>query len=222
MKLTPAVLCGAWIALACPVMAVAQEVKPAQEPKPAAITVLEDPSPVMYGRSAKIKATVEALDLDVREITLKGPKGRLITLRVEERVRNLPQVQVGDEIVVRYHESVGLQLRRLEMGESVPYGETTADGAETVQSQTPGAARQFTVAAYVEAVSPKEKTVTLRGPDGSLVDLYVRDRNVLESLSVGDNVVATYTEAAAVSIELPKKKEKPKPKKKKQAGASTQ
>jgi hypothetical protein len=222
MKLTPAVLCGAWIALACPVMAVAQEVKPAQEPKPAAITVLEDPSPVMYGRSAKIKATVEALDLDVREITLKGPKGRLITLRVEERVRNLPQVQVGDEIVVRYHESVGLQLRRLEMGESVPYGETTADGAETVQSQTPGAARQFTVAAYVEAVSPKEKTVTLRGPDGSLVDLYVRDRNVLESLSAGDNVVATYTEAAAVSIELPKKKEKPKPKKKKQAGASTQ
>jgi len=222
MKFTPAVLCGAWIALACPVMAVAQEVKPAQEPKPAAITVLEDPSPVMYGRSAKIKATVEALDLDAREITLKGPKGRLITLRVEERVRNLPQVQVGDEIVVRYHESVGLQLRRLEMGESVPYGETTADGAETVQSQTPGAARQFTVAAYVEAVSPKEKTVTLRGPDGSLVDLYVRDRNVLESLSAGDNVVATYTEAAAVSIELPKKKEKPKPKKKKQAGASTQ
>jgi len=222
MKFTSAVLCGAWIAIACPGMAVAQEVKPAQEPKPAAITVLEDPSPVMYGRSAKIKATVEALDLDARVITLKGPKGRSITLRVEERVRNLPQVQVGDEIVVRYHESVGLQLRGLEMGESVPYGETTEAGAETVHSQTPGAARQFTIEAYVEAVSPKEKTVTLRGPDGSLVDLYVRDRNVLESLSAGDNVVATYTEAAAVSIELPKKKEKPKPKKKKQAGASTQ
>ncbi len=224
MKFIPALLCSAWIALACPGAAVAQDTKPAQEPKPAAITVLEDASPVMYGRSAKIKATVEAIDLDVREITLKGPKGRLITLRVEERVRNLPQVQVGDEIVVRYHESVGLQLRRLEMGESVPYEETTAAGAETVPNQTPGAARQFTGAAYVEAVSPKEKTVTLRGSDGNLFDLYVRDLTVLESLTAGDNVVATYTEAAAVSIELPKSKEKPKPKpkKKKQAGASTQ
>ena len=224
MKFTPALLCSAWIALACPGVAVAQDTKLAQEPKPAAITVLEDASPVMYGRSAKIKATVEALDLDAREITLKGPKGRLITLRVEERVRNLSQVQVGDEIVVRYHESVGLQLRRLEMGELVPYEETTADAAETVQSQTPGAARQFTVAAYVEAVSPREKTVTLRGPDGNLFDIYVRDLGLLESLTAGDDVLATYTEAAAVSIELPKKKEKPKPKpkKKKPTGAATQ
>ena len=224
MKGTSALLCSAWIALACPGTAIAQDTKPAQEPKPAAITVLEDASPVMYGRSAKIKATVEALDLDARDITLKGPKGRLITLRVEERVRNLPQVQVGDEIVVRYHESVGLQLRRLEMGESVPYEETTTAAAETVQSQTPGAARQFTVAAYVEAVSPREKTVTLRGPDGNLFDIYVRDLSLLESLTAGDDVVATYTEAAAVSIELPKKKEKPKPKpkKKKPTGAATQ
>jgi len=224
MKGTPVLLCSAWIALACPGMAGAQDTKPAQEPKPAAITVLEDASPVMYGRSAKIKATVEALDLDAREITLKSSKGRLITLRVEERVRNLSQVQVGDEIVVRYHESVGLQLRRLEMGELVPYEETTADAAETVQSQTPGAARQFTVAAYVEAVSPREKTVTLRGPDGNLFDIYVRDLGLLESLTAGDDVLATYTEAAAVSIELPKKKEKPKPKpkKKKPTGAATQ
>lgn len=222
MKFTSVWLCSAWIALACPEMAIAQDTKPAQEPRPAAITVLEDASPVMYGRSAKVKATVEAIDLDIREITLKGPRGRLITLRVEERVRNLPQVQLGDEIVVRYHESVGLQLRRLEMGESVPYEDTTVGGAVTVPNQEPGTAKQFTIEAYVEAVSPKEKTVTLRGPDGSLVDLYVRDRNVLESLTAGDNVVATYTEAAAVSIELPKKKDKPKPKKRKPTGASAQ
>lgn len=223
MKGIRALLGSAWLALACPGTIVAQDTNPAQEPKPAAITVLEDSSPVMYGRSAKIKATVEAIDLDTRVITLKGPKGRLITLRVEERVRNLPQVQVGDEIVVRYHESVGLQLHRTEMGDATGYEETVSADPETVQNRTPGAAKQYTVVAYVEAVSRKEKTVTLRGPDGNVFDLYVRDLNVLETLTAGDNVVAMYTEAAAVSIELPKKKEKPKPKpkKKKQNGAST-
>lgn len=221
MNFMPAMLCTAWVTVFCGGMAVAQDTKPAQDPKPAAITVLEDASPVMYGRSAKIKATVEAIDLDAREVTLKGPKGRLITLRVEERVRNLPQVQVGDEVIVRYLESVGLQLRRAEASDSVPFDQTAA-AAEPEQKPAPGAAKQFTIDAYVEAVSPKEKTVTLRGPDGNLVDLYVRDLNVLESLTAGDNVVATYTEAAAVSIELPKKKEKPKPKRRKPTGTSTQ
>jgi Cu/Ag efflux protein CusF len=220
MKFMPAMLCTAWFTVVCGGMAIAQDTKPAPDAKPAAITVLEDASPVMYGRSAKIKATVEAIDLDVREITLKGPKGRLITLRVEQRVRNLPQAQVGDEVIVRYHESVGLELHKIEASDAGAFDETAAAGADTRQNQASGAARQFTVAAHVEAVSPKAKTVTLRGPNGDLVDLYVRDLNVLESLAAGDNVVATYTEAAAVSIELPKKKEKPKPKKKKQTGAS--
>jgi Cu/Ag efflux protein CusF len=202
-------------------MADAQDTKSAQDTKPAAITVLGDASPVMYGRSAKIKATVEAIDLDAREITLKGPKGRLITLRVKERARNLPQVQVGDEVIVRYYESVGLQVRKTEASDAVAF-EETAVGAEPGQKPASDAAKQFTIAAYVEAVSPKEKTLTLKRPDGNLVDLYVRDPNVLESLTAGDNVVATYTEAAAVSIELPKKKEKPKPKKRRQTGASAQ
>ncbi len=221
MNFAPALLCTAWFTVVCAGMAVAQDTKPAQETKPAAITVLEDAGPVMYGRSAKIKATVEALDLDAREITLKGPKGRLITLRVEERVRNLPQVQVGDEVIVRYHESVGLQVRRMESSDALAFEEASSS-AEPGQKPAPGAATKFTIAAYVEAVSRKEKTLTLKRADGNLVDLYVRDPNVLESLSAGDNVVATYTEAAAVSIELPKKKEKPKPKKRKQTGASAQ
>jgi len=196
---------------------VAQDMKTAQDTKPGAITVLEDSSPVMYGRSAKIKATVEAIDLDSREITLNGPKGRPITLRVEPRVRNLPQVQAGDLVIVRYHESVGLQLRKTEANDPVTF-EERVPGAEPGSDPASRAVRQFTVGAYVENVSPKEKTVTLRRSSGELVDLYVRDPRVLESLTEGDSVVATYTEAAAVSIELPKKKEKPKPKKRKQTG----
>jgi Cu/Ag efflux protein CusF len=215
-------LFAAWFAVLGVGTAVAQDTTPAQDAKPPPITVLEDASPVMYGRSAKIKATVEAIDLDTRVITLKGPKGRQIALRVEERVRNLPQVQVGDNVIVRYHESVGLQLRQTDTNDPVAGEESTAASTEPGQSPVSGAARQFTVAAYVEAVSPKEKTVTLRRQEGNLVDLYVRDPNVLASLTAGDNVVATYTEAAAVSIELPKKKEKSKPKKRKRTGASAQ
>ena len=179
------------------------------------ITVLEDTSPVMYGRSAKIKATVEAIDLETREIMLKGPKGRTITLRVEESVKNLPQVLVGDKVVVRYNESVGLELRKVEAGDPVAIDAAAAANTQPAQKPAVAGSKQITVQAYVEAVMAKEKTVTLRTPDGNLVDLYVRDPNVLASLAAGDNVVARYTEAATVSIELPQQKEKPKTRKKK-------
>lgn len=176
------------------------------------ITVLEDTSPVMYGRSAKIKATIVAIDLESREITLNGPNGRRITLRVEQSVKNLPLVQVGDKVVVRYNESVGLELRKVEAGD--PVAAAAAANTQPGQKSAAGGSKQITVQAYVEAVMPKEKTVKLRISDGNLVDLYVRDPNVLASLAAGDNVVARYTEAVAVSIELPQKKEKPKTKRK--------
>ena len=179
------------------------------------ITVLEDTSPVMYGRSAKIKATVEAIDLETREITLNGPRGRTITLRVEESVKNLPQAQAGDKVVVRYNESVGLEFRKVEAGDPLAIDDAAAANTQPGQKPAAGGSKQITVHAYVEAVMAKEKTVTLRTPDGNLVDLYVRDPNVLASLAAGDNVVARYTEAVAVSIELPQQQEKPKTKKKK-------
>ena len=179
------------------------------------ITVLEDTSPVMYGRSAKIKATVEAIDLETREITLKGAKERTKTLRVEQSVKNLPQAQIGDKAVVRYNESVGLELRKVEAGDPAAIEAGPAANSRPGQKPAAGGSKQITVQAYVEAVMAKEKTVTLRTPDGNLVDLYVRDPNVLASMVAGDNVVARYTEAVAVSIELPQEKEKPKAKKKK-------
>jgi hypothetical protein len=181
-----------------------------EEPRPGPITVLKDASPVMYGRSAKLKSVVEAIDLASREITVRSGRGRTLTMRVEERVRNLPEISVGDEVVLRYHESVGVELRKAAEDESIAVAEAEGQG-DGGQS----AARTTTIA-DVDAVSPRDKSVSIRDPDGRLHELYVRDEALLESLKAGDRVVATYTEAVVVSVEGPKEKDpkENKPKKK--------
>jgi hypothetical protein len=200
-------LCVSSLVLAAPGMA------PAQESKPAPITVLKESGPVMYGRSAKIKAVVEAIDLATREITLKGPKGRPVTMRVETRVKTLPDLQVGDEVVVRYHESVGVELRPAQDGETIMPEETVMHGEEP--GQKTGASARKTEMANVESVSPREKSVVLKTPDDRFIDLYVRDEAVLNSLKAGDSVVATYTEAVVVSVDGPKDKDAKKKKSRK-------
>jgi Cu/Ag efflux protein CusF len=205
MKSIFSLVAAALLAILCHGPVRAQDVK--------AITVLKDASPVMYGRSLKLKAVVDAVDLEKREITLRPASGRTVALRVDPRVKNLPDVKPGDEVSVRYHQAVGLSLRKVDSGEAPP--DAQAGSVVPASGQDAGVARQ-TLMASVDRVEVKGKTVAIRTTDDRFVELYVRDPGVLEALKAGDTVEATFTEAAVVLIELPRdKKEEEKNKKKK-------
>jgi hypothetical protein len=194
-------------------VAVALAQEPVAEPRPAPITVLKDSSPVMYGRSAKVKAVVEAVDVPGRHLTFKGPRGRAVTMRVEDRVRNLADLAAGDEVTVRYHESVGVEVRKVEPDEAQPVVDTSQQNG-TNGSAAPASTR-LSVVANVESAGKRDKTLVLKDDEGRFYDLYVRNQALLESLKPGDRVAASYTEATVVSIDGPKDKDAKDPKGKK-------
>ncbi|HSQ02399.1 MAG TPA: hypothetical protein VLN59_00100, partial [Burkholderiales bacterium] len=57
-----------------------------------------------------------------------------------------------------------------------------------------------TVLADVVAVDPKKSIISLRGPQGSIVDLKVRNQDHFKVVNVGDQVEAVYSEALAVAV----------------------
>ncbi len=65
-----------------------------------------------FTRNVNITATVEALDLAGRNITLRGPRGNTVTLRVGDNVRNLDRIKVGDMVVTEYTESVDIAVTK--------------------------------------------------------------------------------------------------------------
>ncbi len=65
-----------------------------------------------YTRSVDVSATVEALDLASRMVTLRGPKGNLVTLKVGEHVKNLDEVKVGDLVTAGYTESIDIAVTK--------------------------------------------------------------------------------------------------------------
>ena len=178
----------------------------AQEPVKG-IVALKEAGPVTYGRSAKIKATVESIDAETRHLEVMGPRGYSMRMRVADRVRNLPEIRIGDEVTLRYNESVGLALQKLDA--------SAGDGSPPpVAAAEPDDGHQVVVAEE-QAVAVKQKTLSLKDPEGNIVDLYVRDTKLLETLKAGEKIRATYSEAVVVSIEPPKSKDKDKDKKKK-------
>jgi Cu/Ag efflux protein CusF len=152
-----------------------------------------------------VTAKVEALDLATRHVTLRGPEGRTISFRVDESAVNLPQVKVGDEVKVEYVESIVVDVKKPDGSKPDASVTTAVSAAEPGQKPGATADRRVTISATVVAIDRATNQVTLKGPEGNLTVLPVRDPKKLEGVNVGDLLVVTYTEAIAIKVEPPTK-----------------
>jgi hypothetical protein len=159
-----------------------------------------EPGKVTLADAVSVTATVDAIDAAKRLVTLKGPDGNTVVVHAGPEVKNFAQIKVGDNVVVRYIEALTLELKK---GGGAMRQKTER---ETMAVAKPGerpaatGGRQVTVIADVIAVDAKRQTVRLRGPT-RMIDLKVRDPEQFKLVSVGDQVEATFTEAAALSVE---------------------
>ena len=158
-------------------------------------------------RVESVTATVVAVDVAKRLIELRGPEGRTETFEVSDEVRNLPQVKVGDNLVVRYYASINAEIRPKgapapDVGESVgaaraPAGAKPGVAIGSVVSQT----------VVIQSVDNKTHTVMFSGPDGLVRNVQVQDpdaQKFIATLKKGDQVDVTFGEALAVSVEAAK------------------
>lgn len=155
---------------------------------------------------SQVTATVEAVDKAARTVTLKGPEGNLLTVAVGEEVRNFEQIRVGDRVEVRYTMGIVLQLVKGGGALRTRVENETVSRAPKGEKPAGTAVREVLVVADIVGLDPEKQTVTLRGPERT-VELRVRDRAQFENLAVGDQVEATFTEAAAISVQIPSEKQ---------------
>jgi len=152
-------------------------------------------------RTVMAIATVEAIDLKNRVVTLKGPKGKIFDITAGDEVRNLAQVKVGDNVKVEYHESVAIEVRK---PGKVPSGsKVTVAGERAKLGEKPAGmvSGQATMTATIEEIDAKNNHVTLKAPDGKSIFVVVKDPHALDNVKKGDEVVITVTKAFAISVE---------------------
>lgn len=171
-----------------------------------AIAMAQEKTPeVTKSQVVTARAKVEAVDPQNRTISLRGPEGNVVDLKVGDEVKNLPQVKVGDEVVAKYYESVAVRV--LKPGEAAGAAQTQM-GARAQPGQMPAGVvgDQVTATVTVEAIDPNKAFVTLRGPRGNVANVRVHDPENLENVRPGDQLLITYTQARAVSVERAEKR----------------
>lgn len=154
-----------------------------------------------FEKLISITATVEALDLDKREITLRGPLGNLVTLAVSDQVKRLNKIKVGDQVAADYYIGIVAQLRPpTEEEKDEPFVILKDSQRATTGAPAGSGTRVIRVVATVEGLDRPSMTATLKGPAGRYLTVHVADPKVLEQARIGDTVVIACAEALAISV----------------------
>jgi hypothetical protein len=152
---------------------------------------------------SQVTATVEAVDLVTRMVTLVRPDGKSVVVQAGEQVRNLAQVRLGDKVTVEYYE--GLVAEIAPPGAALDEVEVTGVVAKAPLGERPAGAvgEAITATVVIEYVDTLRNVVHFTGPLGKTRIVKVvqpQFRAMLKTLKPGDQVTLTYFEAVAVNV----------------------
>jgi hypothetical protein len=196
MKRCAVIFCTAAI-LAMPVVALSAEAETAPAPQKKGRVVSET--------MIAANATVKAIDMDKRTVTLLLADGRERMFVIDKAVRKLGEVKAGDTVKVRYKEAISVKLNKAKVAPEVKVETKVEPDAKSVKPAGV-ATRQVTTTATIEKIFDDGKMVTLRMASGNSVDVRVRDKENLAKIKKGevkegDQIEITYTQALAIAVE---------------------
>ena len=158
--------------------------------------------PSLYSsQTVIVTATVEAINHETREVTLRGPEGETTSFVASEDARNLDQVSVGDIVMAEYEQSLSIEV--FANDGSVPGAGELAVAGRSEKGEMPAMAAidSTVITATVEEINLEANTFKLKGPSGEVNEYVARNPENLKKAAVGDLVVITYTQAIAISVE---------------------
>jgi len=158
---------------------------------------------VFRARTNELTATVIGVDYKNREVVLQGTNGSMDRFAVSDRIKNFDKVRQGDEVKIKYYESVAYAV--VKPGELTATSRTDALAIpQDAKKPGGGSISVSNTTATIQAIDRDSRQVTLKGANGQTAHVYV-DPSVgnLQRIKEGDQVSITMTKAIAVSVETP-------------------
>jgi hypothetical protein len=147
--------------------------------------------------------TITDIDHTDRELSLQDSQGRIETFSVDKSVQRFQEAKVGDKVSMTYYLGFNAEVRKPTPEEEQNPLLVTETSGRAGRDVPPAAreARHIRAVVTIEALDRQANTLTVKGPRGKHFTARVVDPSRLEQVSIGDTIVLTFTESAAVSLE---------------------
>lgn len=167
----------------------------------------KEPLTISESINVTLTATVLAIDVHTREITLEDDQGNKSTFVLGPEIRRVNEIFPGDRVRAEYTATLLAELRAPTPEEAAAPAVLLDASGRAGFDQRPGAASALgaRVVTTVTAIDLPNLRVTLRGPMGDSAVVQGRKPENVKRLKVGDTIIITYTQAIGVKLEkMPK------------------
>src|SRR5687768_10864321 len=168
-----------------------------------AATVLAGPTraQVTDSESVTMKASLEAIDKTARSVTLKGPRGNLVTVHADQSFTRFDQLKVGDAVTATFTVAVAARIRK--SGDPEPKTDVK-ESVTAFKDKIGGKAyAEQSITVSVEEIDRSAPSVTVKTPEGRVLSFRVKNAANLTELKVGDKVDVTVGLGLLLSIDPP-------------------
>ncbi len=163
-----------------------------------ALVALPARAQVSDSDSVTMKASIEAIDKTLRSVTLKGPRGNLVTVYADENFKRFDQLKVGDIVTATITVAVAARIRKAGDPEPKESKESSSIFKEKIGGK---AYAESTITVSVEEIDRTAPSVTVKTSDGRVLSFRVKNAANLKNLKVGDQVDVTVGLGLLLSVD---------------------
>lgn len=151
----------------------------------------------------QIEAEVVNIDLEHRQVSLRGPAGEVVTMHASEKVVKLEDVKIGDKVVATYLAALEGELREPTEEELAnPWVEMDKSAmSDDPDAPAIGEARIVRSVCTIEGMNRILGTVTIKDARGNLHVIGDVEPEKMEGVTLGQTIVVVYREAKALSLD---------------------
>jgi Cu/Ag efflux protein CusF len=157
------------------------------------------PGQASLAQELTASATVTAIDLETRKVSLKNTEGETFDIVAGEQVANLPNVKVGDKIMLKYLQILDVELLKGTAGIRKRIVEVDGERAGADEKPGGGVGMKVTIYADVIGLDKQQQTVTVRGVDETLT-IKINNPEQFNLIAEGDQLKAVQTKAIGIGI----------------------
>jgi hypothetical protein len=192
-------------------LALAAAIANAQAPgspgrKPVEMKPSGAPGKAVARRTLKVTATVYAVNVESRIVTLQHDMGGVETLKVGPEVKNLDTFAVGDTVVVEYQQGLALELQPPGAEFVPPTVTPSAAPADKDPAVVASGGQRAQATVTITAINVAKRRITLQTPGEKVFQVKAGPGIQIDKLKVGDKLLGTYVEAVAIKLEKSTKK----------------
>jgi hypothetical protein len=150
----------------------------------------------------QMRATVESVDYESREVVFLNDAGERSAMVMGPEVRNLGQIKAGDQLTVTYTEGLAVQI--MPPG-TVQLNDIAGAAARAEEGDKPGLVKiaAATVTVAIDEVNLEASTVTFTDPQGIKDTINVErpeGKEFIKELKPGDLVDIIFSRSVAIAI----------------------